>query len=139
MWICPECGRGFGKTRQGHFCEPGLSLDEYFATADEREQPIFAVIRDHVESLGDVHIEALAAGIWFKNGPTCIELRPKTKWVAVCFKLPTKLSSDRFKRKVVRAGGSGSKWYHVVNVREAAEVDEQLLDWLTEAYFTADL
>jgi len=52
--------------------------------------------------------------------------------------LPTKLSSDRFSRKVVAAGGNGSKWYHVVNVHDASEVDDQLLDWLTEAYLASE-
>ena len=54
-----------------------------------------------------------------------------TKWVAVCFNLDRKLTSDRLSRKVVEHGG---RFYHVVNVPDAAQIDELLLDWLTEAW-----
>ena len=30
-WTCPECGRQFGKPRQGHTCSPGLTLEAYLA------------------------------------------------------------------------------------------------------------
>ena len=33
---------------------------------------------------------------------------------------------------MVEAGAG--RWYHVVNLRSAAEVDDQLKAWLTEAY-----
>ena len=30
-WTCPECGREFAVARQGHFCAPGVPVDDVFA------------------------------------------------------------------------------------------------------------
>jgi hypothetical protein len=51
--------------------------------------------------------------------------------VAVGFILSRRLESSRLARKVE---GAGTRWWHVVNVREAGEVDDELRGWLTEAY-----
>lgn len=139
MWTCSDCNRSFGKTNQHHMCAPGLSIEEFFASSHERERPIYEAIRDHLEDLGDVWVEAVQVGIFFKNGPMFAEIRPKKKWVAVTFKLPVKLASGRLSRKVISAsGGPTSRWYHVVNVTDVAQVDDELLGWLTEAYFAAE-
>lgn len=138
MWTCPDCQRSFGRTRQGHMCAPGLTLDEFFETAHERERPIFEAVRRHLESIGDVYIEAVQVGIFFKNGPVIAQLRPKKKWVALSFYLPVKLDHARLSRKVIPAGGQGGRWYHVVNIADVAEVDEQIDDWLTESYLAVD-
>ena len=47
-WICPECGRLFGRSGQSHDCAPGLGLEEYFATGPEHERPIFDAVMAHV-------------------------------------------------------------------------------------------
>ncbi len=138
VWVCPECNRTFGRRGQGHTCEPGLSIDEYFATAHERERPIFDAVAGHLESLGEVVIEPVSIGIMFKNGPRFAELRTMKKWVALTFMHPMKLESDRFSRKVISPPSPNAKWYHVINVTEASEVDDEVLDWLTAAYFAAE-
>lgn len=91
----------------------------------------------HLSLLGSYVIEPVAVGVLFKNGPVFAEFRPRKKWVAVTFMHPEKLSSDRFGRKVMQAGGKGARWYHVVNVESTEQVDSELKDWLTEAYFNA--
>ncbi len=53
-----------------------------------------------------------------------------TRWVAVSFSLERTVQSRRIARKVIEAG---RRRYHVVNVRAADEVDDELLDWLAEA------
>ncbi len=138
MWTCPDCERPFGKTNQSHMCAPGLSQDEFFATAHERERPIYEVVSGHLESIGELTTEFVQVGIFFKNGPTIAQLRTMKKWVALCIFLPEKVSSNRFSRKVVPAGGKGNRWYHVINVTDASEIDEQVLEWLTIAYVAAD-
>ena len=48
-WICPKCGREFGKKEQSHFCEKPKTVDEYIAAQPEavrqRLQEIRAVLR----------------------------------------------------------------------------------------------
>jgi Domain of unknown function (DUF5655) len=131
LWTCPECSRRFGRRGQGHDCAPGLSLEEYFDTGPPFERPIFDAVRAHLEGVGPVHIEPVSIGIFFKRRRTVVQLRPMVRWVAVGFILHRRLDAARLSRK---PSGSGSRWWHVVNVRTPEEVDDELRAWLTEAY-----
>jgi hypothetical protein len=130
-WTCPECSRRFGREGQGHDCAPALTLEEYFATGPAFERPVFEVVRAHLEGLGPIDVEPVSVGIFFKRRRTVVQLRPMTRWVAVGFILGRRLESPRLSRKVI---GSGARWWHVVNVREPSEVDDELRSWLAEAY-----
>jgi len=110
---------------------PALSLDDYFATADERERPIVDAVLAHLDSLGDVHVEPVAVGIFLKRDRSFVELRPMRKWVALSFQMARRIESARIARKPIVAG---SRWYHVINLHTAAEVDDEVRDWLTEAW-----
>ncbi len=108
-----------------------MTIDEYFATGPPHERPVYEEVERHLSSLGDVHIEPVSVGIFFKADRTVAQLRPMTKWVACGFLVPRHIDHGRIARKVV---ASGDRWYHVVNLHTAAEVDAQMTDWLTEAY-----
>ena len=132
MWTCPECQRRFGRANQGHECAPALSLEEYFETGPEFERPIFDIVRAHMETLDpEIWFEPVSVGIFFKRRTSFLQLRTMTKWVAVAFNLPRKLESGRMSRKVIEHSG---RYYHVVNIRQADQIDEELLEWLTEAW-----
>jgi Domain of unknown function (DUF5655) len=111
-----------------------MSVEEYFSTGPPFERPVFDAVMAHLADVGPVHVEPVSVGIFLKRGRTFAELRPMTKWVAVSFTLNRTISSSRLARKVIDGGRSR---YHVVNVREPAEVDEQLCEWLTEAYLAS--
>jgi hypothetical protein len=130
-WVCPDCGRQFGRKGQGHECAPAMSLDEYFSTGPPHERPVFDAVMAGLADVGPIHVEPVSVGIFLKRARTFAELRPMTRWVAVSFSLPRTLSSHRIARKVIDTGRSR---YHVVNVRTAEEVDDELLGWLGEAY-----
>jgi len=133
-WVCPDCGRQFGRTRQGHECSPAMAVDEYFTTGPPHERPVFDAVMAGLADVGPIHVEPVSVGIFLKRARTFAELRPMTRWVAVSFSLPRTLSSARIARKVIDTGRSK---YHVVNVATPDEVDDQLLGWLTEAYLAS--
>lgn len=109
-----------------------MSIGEYFETGPEFEQPIFEVIRAHMESLdSEIWFEPVSVGIFFKRTSSFLQLRTMTKWVAVSFSLDRKLEHGRLSRKVI---AHGRRFFHVVNVRDAGEIDDVLLEWLTEAW-----
>ncbi len=111
MWECPECRRRFGRTNQGHECAPAMDIEEYFETGPEFERPVFEVVRAHMQSLDpDIWFEPVSVGFFFKRRTTFLQLRTMTKWVAVCFNLDRRLSSDRLARKVLEHSG---RHYHV--------------------------
>ena len=130
-WICPECDRRFGKRNQSHECAPAMSLDAYFTTGPERERPIFEAVRNHVESLGPVHIEPVSVGIFLKRARTFAELRPMVRWVALSFTLSRTVEHPRIARTIRT---SGARTFYVVRLRDPVDVDNDVRDWLTQAY-----
>jgi hypothetical protein len=133
-WDCPECGRRFRRAGQSHECSPAMSLDEYFATGPEWERPIFEAVMAHLGSLGPVHVEPVSVGIFLKRAQSFAQLRPMTRWVALSFGLPREIRSSKISRKVI---AYGSRYHHVVNVRSAEDVDDDVRAWLTEAYLAS--
>jgi hypothetical protein len=132
-WICPRCQRQFKRTNQSHECAPAMSLDEYFSTGPERERPIFEAVHGYLETLGPIHVEPVSVGIFLKATGSFVELRPLTKWVAMSFPLPYQLDHSRIARKMSSGRGS-TVTYHVVNLREAADLDDTVKAWLAESY-----
>ncbi len=135
-WTCPGCNRVFAKKNQSHLvCEEAPTLEEHFGQAKSWEQPIFRAIESHFsKNVGEMIVDPLPIGILLKNGPMFAELRSKTKWLAIGFHLPRKLESIRLSRKVIDVG---KKHFHVINAASPDVVDDQLLEWLTEAYHLA--
>ena len=131
-WRCPECGREFGRARQGHECAPGLTIEEYFASGPAHERPIFEVVNAHVVSLGDdVLVEPVQVGIFYKRSRTFAQLRPRDRWVALSFGLRRRVTHPTITRKVVEHSG---RFHHVANLRSPDDFDDRLRDWLAEAY-----
>jgi hypothetical protein len=135
-WTCAECGRQFGRRNQSHECAPAMSLDEYFATSRALERPIFEVVFEHLETIGPLHVEALLVGIFFKRQRTFAELRPKRDRVVLSLLLSRPLQDARIVKTWV---GPGLRRAYFVDLRDPAEVDDDLRDWLTEAYLSSPL
>jgi hypothetical protein len=131
-WTCPECGRQFARNRQGHDCAPAMTLAEYFSSGPAMERPIFDVVVAHLESLGPVHVEPVSVGIFFKQPRKFAQLRTMTRWIALSFSLDRRVDHRLISRKPMP---HGARYYHVVNLREPSDVDDEIKGWLTEAYF----
>ena len=108
-----------------------MTIEDYFSTGPPFERPIYEAVMAGLDGIGPIHIEPVSVGIFLKRARKFCELRPMTKWVAVSFALQRTLASGRLSRKVY--DGGRYKW-HVVNVRTADEVDDELIGWLAEAY-----
>ena len=130
-WTCPECGRQFRRTRQSHECAPAMTLDEYFATGPPHERPVFEAVMAHLATLGPVHVEPVSVGIFIKRDGSFMELRPMERWVATSFSLRRRAQHRTIVRKVMQYHG---RYYHVANVTGPEDLDEALLDLITEAW-----
>src|SRR5690242_8243069 len=133
-WDCPDCGRRFRRSGQSHECAPALSIEEYFSTGPPWERPVFEAVIEHLESIGPVHVEPVSVGIFLKRAQSFAQLRPMTKWVALSFSLSRRVSHPLMTRKPVAYSG---QYFHVVNLREPDDVDDEIRNWLTEAYLNA--
>ncbi|MCU1397648.1 MAG: hypothetical protein JWN62_757 [Acidimicrobiales bacterium] len=133
-WTCPACGRLFARNKQSHDCAPGLTIEEYFATGPAHERPVFDAVMDHLATVGPVHADTVAVGIFLKNPRKFAELRPKQHWVAMSFALDRAARHRTITRKVVPYGG---RFWHTANLAVPAEFDADLRELLTEAYLDA--
>jgi hypothetical protein len=133
-WTCPECKRDFGRRNQSHECAAGMSEAEYFATGPAFERPVYEAVAEHLQMVGPVKVEYVSVGIFFKRTRTFAELRPMRSRVRLSV-----LLSRRFKHpRIVKAyHGTGLRSAYFVDLHEAADVDDEVRDWLTEAYFTS--
>jgi hypothetical protein len=136
-WTCPECDRRFGRRNQSHECAPAMTLEDYFAAdGPPFERPIFDAVRAHLATLGPLHLEPVSVGLFFKRSRTFAELRPKTRWMTLSFILSHSVADPRISRRVAV---SGNRVYHETKLRGPDDVDEQVRDWLTDAYLSTPL
>lgn len=108
-----------------------MTVDEYFSTGPPFERPIFDAVVAALEPVGPLHVEPVSVGVFLKRGGSFAELRPKTKWVALSFSLEREARHPRIVRKVEPYG---AKYFHVANLRSPEDLDDALVDLLTEAY-----
>ena len=134
-WVCPDCGRTFARTRQGHECAPAMALEEYFETGPERERPIYERVKAHFDTLGPIVVEPVSVGIFFKRPGRVAQLRPATKWVDLSFSLDRAVRHKQIVRKPMQYSG---RWYNVARLTGPDDVDDELCEWLTESYFAAE-
>jgi hypothetical protein len=107
-----------------------MSLAEFLAGGPPHEAPIVEAVLAGLAHL-DVHVEPVSVGVFLKRPRKFAELRTMARWEAVSFTLGRTLRSPRISRKVY---DTGRGYWHVVNVHRPAEVDDELLAWLEEAY-----
>jgi len=111
-----------------------MSLEDYFSTGPPHERPVFEAVMHHLDSVGPVHVEPVAVGIFLKRARTFAQLRPMQHWVALSFSLGRRAKHPRITRKIVAYHG---RYHHVANVRGPEDLDGELRRLLTEAYLTA--
>lgn len=131
VWTCPDCGRSFGRSGQSHLCVPATTVDEWFADEPAAHRAIHDRIVEHLELLGDVRVEAVAVGIFYKRRRNLAELRPRADHLGLAMVLPAGRDHARFSR---RTRMDGDRTSYSVPLRAPDDVDDEVRDWLTEAW-----
>jgi hypothetical protein len=134
-WICESCGRHFTRGSQSHECVPAMTLETYFSTGPAHERPVFDAVHGFLATLGPVHVEPVAVGIFIKKTGSFVELRPMTRWVAMSFPLPRRVTHRLIARKPI---DTGRKIFHVVNLRGPHDLTDEVRAWLAESYAFVD-
>jgi Domain of unknown function (DUF5655) len=135
-WTCPECDRSFRRRNQSHECVPAMSVDEYFASRPDFERPIFEEVFEHLEMVGDgdVRVEAVDVGIFFKRLNTFAELRPMRGRVRLMVMLSRRMRHPKIVR---RWEGSGARAAYWIDLKQPDDVDDDVRDWLIEAFLAS--
>jgi len=132
--MCPYCEREFARAHQSHVCAPGGSVDDTFAAHPPGHRAVYDAIQAHLRSLGPVHEDAVTVGVFLKRDRKLAEIRPRSRDVWLALSLPRAVEDPRIQRMPWPGGG---RVWHVLTLRTADEVDDQVRDWLTEAYLHA--
>jgi hypothetical protein len=133
-WTCPQCQRRFGRRNQSHTCAPALSEAEYFASGAAFERPIYEAVVAHLDGLGPLGVDFVSVGILFKRTRTFAELRPMRNRVRLSMRLSRRVQDPRI---VKTWRGPGERSAIFIDLHDPSEVDEQVRDWLTEAYLSS--
>ena len=133
-WVCPKCERSFGRRNQSHTCAPGTTLDASFEGRPEGHRAICDTIIEHLESLGPVVVEPVDVGVFFKRSGTFGDLRHMKSRMRLMLLVSAHWESPRIVREVEV---SANRMAYFIDIRDVSEVDAELRDWITEAYFTA--
>jgi hypothetical protein len=111
-----------------------MSKEEYFATGPEFERRVYEAVAAHLETFGPLLIEYVSVGIFFKRSRTFAELRPMRDRVRLSVLLSRRLRDPRI---VKTYHGQGLRSAYFIDLRDAQDVDTEVRDWLTEAYFSS--
>ncbi|GAA3237404.1 DUF5655 domain-containing protein [Nonomuraea helvata] len=130
-WTCPECDREFGRARQSHVCVPGCTVDETFAPHPPVYREIYDRLVGRLRRLGPLHEDAVRVGVFLKSERKFAEIRPKARSLNLWLELPRQVEHPLIARALPIAGGRTA---HVFKLNRVADVDEQILDWMAEAY-----
>jgi hypothetical protein len=130
-WRCPYCDREFASARQSHFCVPGITVNDLLNRHPRWVGEIYRAVIAHLSSLGPVHEDAVNVGIFLKSDRKIGEFRPRVRSVQLSLYLPYELTDARFARTLPTAS---DRIVHMINLTSADQVDDQLREWLSEAY-----
>lgn len=135
-WQCPRCEREFGRANQPHVCVPGCTLDECFAGRPAYQREIYDMLHAYLTELGPLHTDVVSVGVFLKHQRMFAEVRPKARSLSLCLVLPESVEHSRISR-TLRI--SSERVAHFIKLTSVNDVDDQLRDWLTEAYDAASV
>lgn len=130
-WTCPKCERTFARAKQNHACRPEASVDDHFAGKPAPLRKAFDKIVKALEKEGPLRVSAVASSIHLAAGSTFGGVRPQKEKMRVEFLYDADIDSPRI---VKRERFSATRYALHVELREAGEVDAELVGWLRRAY-----
>jgi hypothetical protein len=134
-WTCPQCDREFARARQSHVCVPGCTVDETFADHPAGQRAAYDAVVEHLRREGPVHEDAVRIGVFLKSEGKIAELRPKARGLTLLLFLAREVDDVRIRRRETTAQG---RVMHTLRLLDAADVDDVVRAWLSEAYAAAD-
>jgi hypothetical protein len=107
-------------------------LEHWLSTRPPKVLGIVHAVIGHVAGLGDdVVLEPTRDAVMVKKARTFAEVKPRQNATEVAFIVSRRIDDPRVLRTLDL---TSRRIVHVVAVSDAAEVDQQLREWLTEAY-----
>lgn len=119
-----------------------ISLEQYFAGRDEQSRALFDVVRAAIESFGPVDMRVTKSQVAFRRRLAFAwtwmpaqYLKGDVAPLVLTIDLRRRDASPRWKEIVEPRTG---RFTHHLELRVAAEVDREVLDWIREARAEAE-
>ncbi|MFN8179942.1 MAG: YdeI/OmpD-associated family protein [bacterium] len=130
LWTCPRCGHQFVNRNQWHACRR-VDVDAAFTGKPPFIRALFDRFRGMVESLGPVTLVPYHNRVGFMVRVRFAGAIPMKRWLEVGFWLPRRIDHPRmYKIETLYP----DVHIHRLRVTRKDELDDELLEWLREAY-----
>jgi hypothetical protein len=133
IWSCPHCQRQFTHPNQSHACG-FFTAANHLANANPEVVALYDQFVVLVKNCGDVIIEATKTSIVFKTPAMIAVVHLKKQGLRAAFWLSRPVQHPRIRRIY---SDSPNSYAHHITVESLDELDEQLQNWLCEAYAIA--
>jgi len=129
MWICPKCNREFKNKNQDHTCGV-FTVENVFGSFTEAFL-LFEKLKEIITHFGEVKITPVKNAIMFSVQTNFLVLKPHRNYLAVEF-TSIKNHNEFPVEKCVKI--TKTKYFHLLKIDSMEDIDEQLKNWLKEAY-----
>lgn len=137
IWKCPKCGRYFGKRDQRHSCT--VYPVENHLKGKDFARSLYEMLKEKVrKKAGDFKVESLPCCIHFvkpSNAFTFAAVYALRDRIRVHFGLNREVRSPRIGKS---AKVSANKYMYSIDIKNAKEIDAELLFWMKGAYNLKD-
>ena len=133
LWTCPYCQRQFSTRNQSHACGY-YTVEQHLEMANPEVITLYKKFAEMVENCGVTIIEATKTSITFKTPDIFAVAHLQKSGLRIAFWLPHPVQHPRIQR-IYKA--STHSYAHHVRINSADELDQQLQNWLCEAYLFA--
>jgi len=134
MWICSKCNRIFEKANQPHSCHQ-ISLEQHFKKKKQAKKIFNSLANQIKNKIGDYHTISLPCCVHLFGNYDFLAALPKKDKLEIRFSLNHVLDSPRLKQSVPVS----SKFFkNCINIYNTIEINDELINWLTESYHLKD-
>ena len=139
-WECPACQRRFGKENQGHFCNPGISVDDHLQGKPEAVVLAFEALLRTVGDWPGVTFGASLRAIIFTRRVAFLIVWPKRVGLDLRFYLADESlgeDDERLKRDSP-TGANLNRMAWSLRMKSPEDLDGRLLGYLRAAWAWAE-
>lgn len=129
-WQCPDCGRKFARPNQWHSCLRS-TVENHFKDRDPILRETYDELIRKLEAIGRIQIDPVKTSIILGSRAHFAVVYPYQGHLELEFLLDRQIKSERIHRSQALGFARVS---HFVKLADPAEVDDELLNWLAQAY-----
>lgn len=131
LWKCPKCGRDFAKKNQWHSCL-SISVDQHFRRVDPVLRKTYDSLIGRLKEFGPLRVDAVKSSINLVSTYHFGAVSVRRDSIRLGFILDQEIEDERIIR-IERV--SPKRVGHSVKLNSPGDVDDQLMEWLSRAYY----